>query len=55
LRYEVQDLVGDVRKELRNKGDRSDDVCDRIEDSIELLALDVDLYLKEKIGRESSL
>jgi predicted PurR-regulated permease PerM len=40
LRYEVQDLIVDVRKQLRKKQDPSDGVTDQIEDAIEALAND---------------
>lgn len=55
LRYEVQDLIGDVRKQLRRKDDRSNEESDQIEDSIESVALELDIYLKEEIGEEPAL
>jgi hypothetical protein len=52
LRYEVQDLIVDVRKQLRRKDGRSNEESDKIEDSIESLALEFDLYLRTEIGEE---
>ena len=48
LRYEVQDLIGDVRKQLRRKNDRSINGNDEIEDSIETLAVELDLFLSQE-------
>lgn len=45
LRYEIQDLIRDVRKQLRKKDDRSGDATDQVEDAIEALAIDLDLFL----------
>jgi predicted PurR-regulated permease PerM len=47
LRYEVQDLIGDVRKQLRKKGARSNDANDQIEDAIEALAIELDVFLSQ--------
>jgi predicted PurR-regulated permease PerM len=52
LRYEVQDLIGDVRKQLRKKQGRSDDETDQIEDSIEALAVELDVLLERYIKEE---
>jgi len=48
LRFEVQDLIGDVRKQLRKKGNRSSDGCDELEDAIESLAVELDLLLSQE-------
>lgn len=47
LRYEVRDLISDVRKRLRKKGARSDEATDQLEDAIEALAIDIDLFLDQ--------
>jgi len=52
LRYEVQDLIGDVRKQLRKKGARSNEATDQIEDAIEAFAIDLDLYLDQECQEE---
>jgi predicted PurR-regulated permease PerM len=49
LRYEVQDLIGDVRKQLRKKGTPSNEAADEIEDAIEALAIDLNLFLDQDI------
>jgi hypothetical protein len=54
LRYEIQDLIGDVRKQLRKKGDRSNEVTDQIEDAIEALAIDLDLFLDQESSEKIS-
>jgi hypothetical protein len=54
LRYEVRDLIGDVRKQLRKKGARSDEATDQIEDAIEALAIDIDLFLDQGFLEEIS-
>jgi predicted PurR-regulated permease PerM len=53
LRYEIQDLIGDVRKHLRKKGDRSNEATDQIEDAIEALAIDIDLFLDQDFLEEN--
>ena len=53
LHYEVQDLIGDVRKLLRKKGARSDEATDQIEDAIEALAIDLDLFLDQNFPEET--
>jgi len=45
VRYEVQELIGDVRKQLRKKEGRSSDGSDEIEDAIESLAVELDHLL----------
>ncbi len=54
LRYEVQDLILDVRKQLRKKGARSNDTTDQIEDAIETLAVQLDLLLDQDCREKSS-
>jgi predicted PurR-regulated permease PerM len=54
LRYEIQDLIGDVRKQLRKKDDRSNEVTDQIEDAIETLAIDLDLFLDQESSEKIS-
>ena len=51
LRYEAMDLAKDVRKQLRQKADISDESTDRIEDEIESIANDLDVLL-EKLSKE---
>jgi predicted PurR-regulated permease PerM len=53
LRYEAQDLVLDVRKQLRRKNDPSNESNDQIEDSIEKIASQLDLIL-DQISQEES-
>jgi predicted PurR-regulated permease PerM len=47
LRYEVQDLILDVRKQLRKKGARSNEATDQIEDAIESLAVELVLLIEQ--------
>jgi predicted PurR-regulated permease PerM len=47
LHYEIHDLISDVRKHLRKKDTRSNDATDQIEESIEALAIEVDLLLSQ--------
>lgn len=47
LRYELFDLVGDVRKQLRKKDDRSNEEVDRVEDEIENIAAQLDQFLED--------
>jgi predicted PurR-regulated permease PerM len=54
LRYEVQDLIGDVRKQLRKKDDRSSAGSDEIEDSIEALAVELDVLLSQEVQESTS-
>lgn len=54
LRYEIQDLIGDVRRLLRSKRRRSNDEIDQIEDSIEALAVDLDILLARSIEGDES-
>jgi hypothetical protein len=49
LRYEVQDLIGDIHKQLRKKEKRSDGESDQIEDAIESLAIELDLLLNPEV------
>jgi predicted PurR-regulated permease PerM len=55
LRYEIQDLIGDVRRQLRSKRRRSNAETDQIEDSIEALAIDLDVLLAQSGKGEESL
>jgi hypothetical protein len=50
LRYEAQDLALDVRKQLRQKEDLTDQEVDRVEDDIEQIASDLDRILAELAG-----
>jgi predicted PurR-regulated permease PerM len=54
LRYEIQDLIGDVRKQLRKKDARSNEATDQIEDAIEALAIDLDLFLDQEFSEKIS-
>jgi predicted PurR-regulated permease PerM len=54
LRYEIQDLISDVRRQLRSKRRRSHDETDQIEDSIEALAFDLDVLLARSIEVEEN-
>jgi predicted PurR-regulated permease PerM len=45
LRYEAQELVGDVRKKVRTKEDVADAEVDQVEDSLEAIATDLDSLL----------
>ena len=54
LRYEVQNLIGDVRKHLRKKGERSSDGNDQIEDAIETLAGELDQLLNQDVSENNS-
>ncbi len=54
LRYEVQDLIGDVRKQLRKKDGRSNETTDQIEDAIEAFAIDLDLFLDQDFQEDKS-
>jgi len=47
LRYEAQDLALDVRKQLRQKEDLTDQDADRVEDDIEAIAANLDRILAE--------
>lgn len=55
LRYEAQDLIRDVRKQLRIKEDPADEMSDQIEDSIEEIANELDLLLEELEGGEETV
>lgn len=48
LRYGAQDLVRDVRKQLRDKSTALDDQSDAVEDAIEALAADLDSLLAQR-------
>lgn len=48
LRYETQDLVQDVRKQVRDKGDEVSARSDRIEDALEAIAQDLDSILAKQ-------
>jgi len=45
LRYEAQELVQDVRKQVREKDGTIDDVSDQVEDAIEAIVNDLDSIL----------
>jgi predicted PurR-regulated permease PerM len=47
LRYEAQELIHDVRKQVRHKETSLDDPTDKIEDSIEAIVNDLDSLLAE--------
>jgi hypothetical protein len=47
LRLEAQDLVRDVRKQLRLKEEPTSENTDHIEESIEAIANDLDLLLEQ--------
>ena len=47
IRYEVHELIIDVRNQLRRKEGRSSDLSDQFEDAIELAALELDSLLKD--------
>ena len=50
LRYQVQDLVQDIRDQVRRKPNVATAVTDQIEDSIEAIALDLDSLLAQHNG-----
>jgi predicted PurR-regulated permease PerM len=53
LRYEVQDLVQDIRKRIRHKEDSASDESDRLEDILETIATDLDhvlVVVRQEIG-----
>ena len=54
LRYEAQNLIGDVRKQLRKKDERSSDGSDKIEDAIETLAGELDQLLNQEVSENNS-
>ena len=54
LRFELQELIGDIHKHLRKKGERSDGDSDQIEDAIETLAIELDTLLKPETREEQS-
>ncbi len=47
MRYEAQELIQDVRKQVRHKEDAAEPEADRVEDMIESIATDVDTVLAE--------
>jgi predicted PurR-regulated permease PerM len=47
LRYQAQELVQDVRKQLRSKDDAADGETDQLEDMIEAIATDIDSALAQ--------
>ncbi|HVC92965.1 MAG TPA: AI-2E family transporter [Pirellulales bacterium] len=47
LRYEAQELIRDVRLQVRHKSESSNDVSDEREESIESIARDLDLALAQ--------
>lgn len=47
LRYKTQDLVADIRQQVRRKEDVATAASDQIEDSIEAIALDLDSLLAQ--------
>jgi predicted PurR-regulated permease PerM len=54
LRYEAQDLASDVRKQLRQKEDLTDQDVDRVEDDIEAIAAGLDRILAEMEDKGAS-
>lgn len=52
LRYQVQDLVQDIRDQVRRKPDVATATIDQIEDSIEAIALDLDSFLAQNNGNQ---
>lgn len=50
IRYETQELVEDVRKQLRIRPDQTDDLTDHYEDEIESILADLDSMLQELSG-----
>jgi predicted PurR-regulated permease PerM len=50
MRYEAQELVEDVRKQLRIRPDQTDDQTDQFEDEIESILSDLDRLLQEMSG-----
>ena len=52
LRYQVQDLVQDIRGQVRHKRRVATAMTDQIEDSIETIALDLDSFLAKTKGSE---
>jgi hypothetical protein len=55
LRYEAQELIQDVRKQVRRKEDGADLETDRVEDMIEAIATDVDSTLAQMELPEGAL
>jgi predicted PurR-regulated permease PerM len=55
IRYEVHELIGDVRKQFRRKERRLSDFDDQIEDEIEAAALELDKFLKDSSFEEIAL
>jgi predicted PurR-regulated permease PerM len=51
LRYQVQDLVEDIRGQVRHKEHTATTATDQIEDSIEAIALDLDSLLAQYKGQ----
>jgi predicted PurR-regulated permease PerM len=54
LRYQAQELVTDVRKQLRQREDQVEDDSDALEDMIETIATDLDSVLAETRQAESA-
>jgi len=55
LRFEARDLANDVRKQLRQKAELSNESTDRVEDEIESIANDLDVLLEKLSKEEESL
>ncbi len=53
LRYDLDELVGDVRKQLRKKDERSSEKIDDVEDEIETIAFQLEQLLEEDLAGES--
>lgn len=53
LRYDLDELVGDVRKQLRKKDERSTEKVDDVEDEIETIAFQLEQLLEEDLAGES--
>ena len=53
LRYEAQELIRDVRLQVRHKSESSNDVSDEREESIESIARDLDLALAQSANQKA--
>ena len=54
IRYEILELIDDVRRQIRQKKNRSSESNDHIEDSVELIALELDDLLRDSSSPEVS-
>jgi predicted PurR-regulated permease PerM len=55
LRYKTQDLVNDIRQQIRRKEDVATAATDQIEDSIETIALDLDSLLSKYTNEQETV